>query len=131
MAELSKFFKIVLIIDIIAAFFWGIIYLLATEDLAGVITPSTFYYWRLWGVSCTTLGVFGIIGFIRNEWTTIKAILEFVSIWVILANVISFISLADTTSASTTLSSLWTDWTIIVLIVLNIYAYLRENKQYK
>jgi len=132
MAELSKFFKIVLIIDILAALIYGILYLFIPEIYAGLIDSPAFdiHFWRLWGVTCTTLGVVGIIGFIRNEWTTLKVIIEFVVLWLILTNIINFISFATIARSPTNLASEWTDVIIIlILIVLNFYAYLRENKE--
>ncbi len=131
MAELSKFFKIVLIIDILAGLIYGILYLFIPEIYAGLIDPPAFdlHFWRLWGATCTTLGVVGIIGFIRNEWTTFKVIIEFVVLWLILMNIINLISLATIARSPTNLASQWTDFIIIIiLIILNIYAYLKENK---
>jgi len=132
MAELSKFFKIVLIINILAAFVYGILFLFIPEIYAGLVDAPAFdlQFWQLWGVTCTTLGVMGIIGFIRNEWTTLKIIIEFVIIWLILAEIIDLISIVNPARSATNLASQWTDIIIILfLIILNIYAYLRENKE--
>ena len=132
MAELSKIFKIVLIIDILAALIYGLLYLFIPEIYAGLVDPPAFdlHFWRLWGATCFTLGVVGIIGFIRNEWTTLKGIIEFVIFWLILTDIINFISLATVTRSPTNLASQWTDVIIIIiLIALNIYGYLSENKE--
>jgi len=69
MAELSKFFKIVLLIDVIAGVIYGILYLFIPEIYADLIDSPSFslQFWRLWGVTCLLLGIFGIIGLIRNE----------------------------------------------------------------
>ena len=132
MAELSKFIKIVLIIDIIAAFIYGILYLFIPEIYAELIDPPSLslHFWRLWGVNCVSLGVFGIIGLVRNEWTTFKIMIEFVIFWLIIQNILNIISLTDPARSPTNLESQLTDVIIILfLIVLNIYAYLREKKQ--
>lgn len=132
MAELSKFFKIILIINMIAAFIYGILYLFIPEIFAGLVDAPAFdlHFWRLWGGTCVSLGIFGIIGYIRNEWSTFKVIIEFVILWLIITVIINFVGFADITRSPTNLISQWTDIIIIlILIIIDIYAYLRENKQ--
>jgi hypothetical protein len=132
MAELSKFFKIVLIINIIAAFLYGILYLIIPEPYADMIDSPvlSIHFWRLWGATCMTLGVFGIIGLLRNEWTTYKVIMELVIFWLIFIEVLDFVFLFDPIHTTTSFSSQLIDVIVIlILIVLDVYAYLRENKQ--
>lgn len=83
-------------------------------------------------MTCFYLGVFGIIGLKRNEWTTFKIIIEFVIFWLIFQDIINIISLADPAPARspTNFASELADVIVIIgLIVLNSYAYVRENKQ--
>ena len=134
MAELSKLFKIILLIDIIAALIYGILYLFIPELYAALIESPSFslQFWRLWGVTCLLLGVFGIIGYIRNEWTTLKILIEFVICWLIGMDIINIIYLVDPTFTHTTTSftSELTDIIIIIILAfINIYAYLKENKR--
>jgi hypothetical protein len=83
MAELSKFFKIVLVIDIIAAFIYGILYLFIPGRYAVLIFSPYFslHFWHLWGLTCLILGIMGMVGFMRIEWTAIKIFMEFVMMW--------------------------------------------------
>lgn len=130
MAELSKFFKIALVIDIIAAFVYGTIYLFIPDIYRVLVDAPAFdiHFWRLWGGTCISLGIFGVIGIIRNDWDYLKIIIEFVIVWLIITVIINFISLPG--RSLTNLASEWTDIiVIIVLIVLNIYAYFKENKK--
>ena len=134
MAELSKFFKIVLLIDVIAGVIYGILYLFIPEIYADLIDSPSFslQFWRLWGVTCLLLGIFGIIGLIRNEWTTLKMLIEFVIVWLIGMNIVNIIYIVDPASTHTaaSLSSEIVDLIIIfILAALNIYAYLKENKR--
>ncbi|MFW9938081.1 MAG: hypothetical protein ACFFD5_10560 [Candidatus Thorarchaeota archaeon] len=134
MAELSKFFKIVLLINVIAALFYGIVYLFIPEIFAVLIDSPAFslQFWRLWGITCVSLAVFGVIGFIRNEWTTLKMLIEFVILWLILMEIVNIIYLVDPayTHSLTSFSNELIDIIVIAfLIVLNIYAYLKENKR--
>ena len=133
MAELSKFFKIVLLINIVAAVVYGVLYLFIPELYAVLIESPSFslQFWRLWGFTCFLLGVFGIIGYIRNEWTTLKMLIEFVICWLIGMDVINIIYLIDPafTHSATSFTSELTDIIIIIILaVVDIYAYLKENK---
>jgi len=71
MAELSKFMKIVLIVSIIAALIYGILYLFVPDFYAGLNDPPAYdpHFWRLWGSICISLGIIGILGFVRNDWS--------------------------------------------------------------
>ncbi len=132
MAELSKFLKIVLIINILAALIYGVLYLFIPEIYAVMIESPSFslQFWRLWGVSCFILGIMGIIGLLRNDWIQLKILLEFSILWLIGMNILNLIYLFDPSHTVTSFTSEVMDVIIIfVLIALNIYAYLRENKQ--
>jgi hypothetical protein len=132
MAELSKLFKIVLIINIIAAFIYGILYLFIPEIYAIMIESPSFslQFWRLWGVTCFILGIMGIVGLLRNDWMQLRILFEFSILWLIGMNILNIIYLFDPSHTAMSLTSEVTDVIIIfVLIVLDIYAYLRENKQ--
>lgn len=132
MAELSKFMKIVLIIDIIAAFIYGIFYLFVPALYAGLVDPPSYdeHFWRLWGGTCVSLGIFGIIGFIRNEWTKFKVMIEFVMLWLLITNILNLASFGYLNrSAANTISETIDIIVIFFLIGLNLYAYLQENKK--
>ena len=121
-----------MIINTIAGFIYGILYLFIPETYAELIDSPSFslQFWRLWGATYIALGIMGIIGLIRNEWTTLKIIIEFVIIWLIFMNIINIIYLTDPVHSPTSFTSELTDVIIIsILIVVDIYAYLRENKQ--
>lgn len=134
MTELSKLFKIVLILNIIAGFIYGILYLFIPEIYAVMIDSPSFslQFWRLWGVTCIILGIMGIIGLWRNDWIQMKMVFEFTILWLLGMNIVNIIYLFDPsfTHSPTSFTSELTDVIIIfVLIVLDIYVYLRENKQ--
>lgn len=132
MAEFSKFMKITLIIDILAAFVYGILYLFIPEIYAEMIESSQFslHFWRLWGMTCALLGVMGIIGMLRNDWTMFKMVMEFVILWLIGMNILNLIILVDPSQTPASFLSELTDVIIIFfLVVLNIYAYVKENKK--
>lgn len=132
MAEFSKLMKITLIIDILAAFVYGVLYLFIPEIYATMIESSQFslHFWRLWGMTCALLGVMGIIGILRNDWTMFKMMMEFVILWLIGMNVLNIIILTNPAHTLASFASELTDVIIIFfLIAINIYAYMRENKE--
>ena len=132
MAELSKFFKIVLMINILAALIYGVLYLFIPEIYAVMIESPAFslQFWRLWGVTCFLLGIIGIIGLLRNDWIQIKIILEFTILWLLGMNILNLIYLFEPSHTPTSFTSEVIDVIIIfVLIALDIYTYLREKKQ--
>jgi len=131
MAELSKFLKIVLIINLIAALFYGIMYLFLTNLWATLIDPSDFdlHLWRLFGGTCISLGIFGVVGLIRNEWTHLKILFETTILWLIVVDILNIISLIQIPRSPTNLVSQVTDVIVIfILIILDIIAYFKENK---
>ena len=134
MAELSKIFKIVLIINIIAAFIYGILYLFIPEIYAAMIESPSFslQFWRLWGVTCLILGIMGIIGLLRNDWIQFKILFEFTILWLLGMNILNIIYLIDPSfihSPTSFISEMMDVIIIFVLIALDIYIYMRENKE--
>ena len=132
MAELSKLLKIVLILNIIAALIYGILFLFIPEIYAAMIESPSFslQFWRLWGLTCFILGIMGIIGFLRNDWIQLKILLEFTILWLLGMNVLNLIYLFDPGHTPTSFTSEVIDVIIIfILIALDIYSYLRENKE--
>lgn len=132
MVEFSKLFKIVLIINIIAGLIYGILYLFIPEIYAAMIESPSFslQFWRLWGVTCLIMGIMGIIGLMRNDWIQIKILFEFTILWLLGMNILNLIYLFDPSHTPTSFTSEVTDVIIIfVLIAVDIYAYLKENKE--
>ena len=132
MAEFSKLMKIVLIINIIAALIYGIFYLFIPEIYAGLVEASDFndQFYRLWGGTCISLGIFGILGFFRNDWGQFKMLFELVILWLIITEIINLASFAYIVRTPANLVSEWIDVIVIILIiVMDIYAYMKENKK--
>ena len=132
MAQFSKLFKIVLFINIIAGLIYGVLYLFIPEIYATMIESPSFslQFWRLWGLTCLIMGIMGIIGFIRNDWIQIKILFEFTILWLLGMNILNLIYLFDPGHTPTSFTSEVLDVIIIfVLIALDVYTYLRENKE--
>ena len=131
MAEMSKEFKILLLANTIVAFIYGFMYLVIPDILSTLIEPTNYdpHFWQLWGGTCISLGILGLIGLKRGDWEKIKILIEFMILWLILALIVNFISLIITTHSAAALASQWLDnIVIIVIIVVDSYFYLREQK---
>ncbi|MHA1196329.1 MAG: hypothetical protein ACTSRH_02690 [Promethearchaeota archaeon] len=131
MAEFSKFMKIVLSINIFAAFIYGILYLFIPEFYSSLVDAPNYnpLFFRLWGATCTSLGIVGILAFLRNNWEQFKILFEFVILWLIIQDIVNLTSFSYLARSPTNIASQWTDIIIIILlIIIDIYAYLKENK---
>ena len=132
MAELSKLMKIVLGINILAAFIYGILYLLIPEIYGSLIDTPAFdaHFWRLWGGTCLSLGVFGILGIIRNDWSRFGVFMEFVIIWLLITNLLNLASFGYLNrSLTNAISELIDVIVIFIIIALDLYAIIQENKK--
>ncbi len=130
MVEISKNMKIMLIVDAIAGFIYGVFYLIIPELYSVIIDSTNFdpQFWRLWGATCFAFGIFCLIAVKRAEWENIKILVELGILWLILALVVNFIIIAIVPFSVTAYASQWFDnVVIIILIVANTYLYLKES----
>jgi hypothetical protein len=130
MVEISKNMKIILIVDAIAGFIYGVFYLIIPE-LTSLIRESANFdpqFWRLWGATCFAFGIFCLIAIKRAEWENIKILVELGILWLILAAVVDFIVIFTIPLSITAYASQWFDnIVIIILIVANSYFYFKEG----
>ena len=123
MAEISKEAKIVLLINIIASFIFAFFFLGIPEIYAGWTNEAYFspICWRQLGGTLLILGIFGIIALMRKEWEQVKIFWEFgiaflivlvcIDIWIIAYGLFDYTVIVE-----------------IVLVVINIFFYIRERK---
>jgi len=131
MVEMSKNMKIMLIVDAIAGFIYGVFYLIIPELYSVIIDSTNFdpQFWRLWGATCFTFGIFCLIAVRRAEWENVKILVEFGILWLILALVVNFITIATVRLSWTAYASQWFDNIVIILLIAaNCYLYLQESK---
>ena len=131
MVEMSKGLKIILIVDIVVAVYYGVLYLLLPEFYYQRNDASAFdlHMWRLFGGTIFVLGIAGIIALKRGEWEAAKPLMEVVIMWLIMVAVLDIVLLI---TVSVTPTYIWSTSTtivlIIILIIVNIYFYQREGK---
>ena len=131
MAELSKGLKIILIVDIIVAMYYGVMYLLLPELYYSMNDAPAFdlHMWRLFGGTLFVLSIAGIIALKRGGWEAVKPIMEVVILWLIMVAVLDIVWVLSAGASPTYVRSISTTIVLlIILIIANIYFYQREGK---
>ena len=132
MAELSKEYKILLIIHVIIAFIYGIMYLFFTEMIYTANDAPFFdpHFWRIFGGLMLALGIAGIIGLRMGDWDKIKLLMIFAIIFLIILIIVNITSNIYSVRSATNLIFHWFDTSLmIVLVVVDIIFYMREEKK--
>ncbi len=132
MAEFSKEMKIVLIINMIVAFVYGIMYVFLPETVYSLNDAPYFdpHFWRLFGGALLAMGITVLLGIIKGDWDYIKLFFQYAIIGLIIFVLVNVTSIIYVTRSATNLIFHWLDTIVmIVLIVFNTYFYLREEKK--
>ena len=131
MVKMSKGIKIILLVDIIVAIYYGVLYLLLPEFYYQRNDAPAFdlHMWRLFGGTIFVLGIAGIIALKRGEWETVKPIMEVVILWLIMVAVLDIVLLLTVSASPTYIRSTSTTIVLLIIIIIaNIYFYQREEK---
>ena len=132
MAEFSKEMKIVLIINMIVAFVYGIMYVFLPETVYSLNDAPYFdpHFWRLFGGALIAMGIPVLLGIINGDWDYIKLFFQYAIIALIIFVLVNVTSIIYVTRSATNLIFHWLDTIVMtVLIVFNTYFYLREEKK--
>jgi len=131
MTELSKELKIVLIINAIAAFFYGFMFLVIPDiynELSDEPYPNVNLL-RLWGGTITLLGIFALITVKRGEWESGKIMIELAMAWLLVITIINLASFAYVKRSPTNIASSWSDVIVtFVFFLMNLYFYQKQKK---
>ena len=131
MVEMSKGLKIILVVDIIVAIYYGVLYLLLPEFYYQRNDAPAFdlHMWRLFGGTIFVLGIAGIIALKRGEWEAVKPIMEVVILWLIMVAVLDIVLLLTVNASPTYIRSTSTTIVLLIIVIIaNIYFYQREEK---
>ena len=131
MVEMSKGLKIILIVDIVVAIYYGVMYLLLPELYYQMNDAPAFdlHMWRLFGGTLFVLGIAGIIALKRGEWEAVKPLMEVVILWLIMVALLDIVWVFSANASPTYIRSISTTIVLlIILIIANIYFYQREGK---
>jgi hypothetical protein len=123
MAEISKEAKIIILINMIASFIFAFFFLGIPEIYASWTNDAYFspISWRQLGGTLLILGIFAIIALIRKEWEQVRIFWEIgiaflivlisIDIWVLANGIFDYTVIVE-----------------IVLVVINIFFYIRERR---
>ena len=131
MVEMSKGLKIILIVDIVVAVYYGVLYLLLPEFYYQRNDAPAFdlHMWRFFGGTIFVLGIAGLIALKRGEWEAAKPLMEVVIMWLIMVALLDIVLLLTVSVSPTYMRSTSTTIVLlIILIIVNIYFYQREEK---
>ncbi len=132
MAEMSKEMKIVIIVNVIVAFIYGFLELIIPEIYYQLTDAPAFdvQALRVCGGALVVLGIFGIIAIIRADWEKVKITFELAIAYEILLLILDIVAYITITGSATWITGQIIATIIkIILIVINIYFYLREEKR--
>jgi DMSO reductase anchor subunit len=132
MAEISKLFKIMLIIDVIVAFVYGILYVFVPNIVYDLNDAPAYdpHFWRLFGGAILSLGIGALLSLIIKEWEKIKLFILTTFIFLIITAIVNISSALYMIRSPTNLIFHWLDTIIIIiLIVLNGFFYIKEGKK--
>ena len=131
MVEISKNMKIVILINAIAGILYGIFYLIIPEVTLGIRDSHNYdpQFWRIFGATVIAFAVFLLVSIQRAEWDNIKILVELIILWLILIVIVNFITLATVPYSAAGLAAQWFDnIIIIILIIVDVFFYQKENK---
>ncbi len=132
MVEMSKRLKIILIVDIIVAIYYCVMYLLIPEVYYQMNDAPAFdlHMWRLFGGTLFVLGMAGIIALKRGEWEAAKPLIEVVILWLIMVAVLDIVYVLSVSASPTYIRSISTTIALlIILIIVNICFYRLEGNK--
>ncbi|NHJ25385.1 MAG: hypothetical protein EAX89_12460 [Candidatus Lokiarchaeota archaeon] len=132
MAEMSREYKILLIVHIIVAFIYGIMYLFLPETVYSVNEAPFFdpHFWRLFGGILFAIGIAGIVGLKMGDWEKVKLLMLYAITFLIILILVNLTSNTYIIRTATNLVFHWLDTTVmIVLLIFDIFFYIREEKK--
>ncbi|MFX1448000.1 MAG: hypothetical protein ACFFCG_07665 [Promethearchaeota archaeon] len=131
MGEISKNLKIVIIVNVVAALVYGILQTFFTEAYLMMVEQPTpdVHFTRVGGGTLLVLVIFGIYSVLKKSWDEFKLLYEFVIVYLIMLLILDIVYFATfTISATNFTNTLIATILTAVLIVVDIFFYLKEQK---
>ena len=132
MAEISKEMKIVLIINMIVGLLYGIMYVFLPEGLYSLNDAPYFdpHFWRLFGGALVAVGIVILLAILNGDWDNIKLFYQFALVFLIIIALVNLTSNVYVARSATNLIFHWLDTIVVILLLIfNIFFYLREEKK--
>jgi len=132
MGEISKELKIVILVNAAAAVIYGILQTFITEAYLTMVDQPTpdVHFTRVGGGTLLVLAIFGIYTVLKKDWEDFKLLFEFVIVYEIMLFILDIVYFATfTISAINFANTLIATILTAALIAVNIFFYLREQKE--
>ena len=132
MAEMSKEYKIIVLVNVIAAFIYGILYVFLPDVVYSGNDAPYFdpHFWRLFGGVLLAIGIVGLFGLLRLDWDKIKVFMLYGIVVLLIILLVNLTSNIYVIRSATNLIFHWIDsFVILILLIINTFFYRRENKK--
>ncbi|MFW9820977.1 MAG: DUF4345 family protein [Candidatus Thorarchaeota archaeon] len=132
MAEISKEFKILLLINIVVAFVYGVLYTFLPNVVYSLNDAPYFdnHFWRLFGGVLIGIGITTLLGLKKGDWDSMKLYVLYAIIFLIITGIINVTSTIYITRSATNMIFHWIDnIVIIVFAVIDSFFYWKEEKK--
>ncbi|NVM30553.1 MAG: hypothetical protein HWN65_17060 [Candidatus Helarchaeota archaeon] len=132
MTEISKPFKIAMIVIGGIALFYGIWWVFFTEAYYSMVGGIYEDPGALRGQGGTLLlfGIFNLIAALRLNWEQAKYYVEFAIGWMIIMLILNIVNLSDPNNTSTSVMMIWLNIALLaVFMAIVLYFYLQQEKK--
>lgn len=132
MAEISKPFKIAMIVIGAIALLYGIWWVIFTDAYYTMMGGPYFDPGAMRGQGGTLLcfGIFNMIAALKLEWEQAKYYVEFAIGWMIIMVVLNAINLADPLYSAMDIMMFWVNIALLaVFLAVVLYFYLQQEKR--
>ena len=137
MAEISKGFKIVILLIVIASLYYAIMYLFLTDLYYATLGYPLHPYHDPWavranGITMLCFGIFGLLAVKVADWEKIRLYMQFGIVWLLVSLIEGNLTWLDPQAITVSGGLLMSIVTLvlgIVFIVLIIYFYRQEEKK--
>ncbi|NVM31809.1 MAG: hypothetical protein HWN65_23420 [Candidatus Helarchaeota archaeon] len=132
MAEISKGFKIIIIVSGAVALFYGIWWTFLTEAYYTMIGGTNYDPPSVRGQGGTLilLGIFNLLAGLRLEWDRMKYYIQFGMSWLVVMIILNIVNFFGDVMTPAALMLTWMNIAILAaFLVLFVYFYLQEEKK--
>jgi hypothetical protein len=132
MAEISKAFKILLLINVIVAFVYGILYTFLPNVVYSLNDAPYFdnHFWRLFGGVLIGIGITTSLGLKKGDWDSMKLYVLYAIIFLIITGLINITSTIYITRSLTNMLFHWLDNIVIIAFaIIDSFFYWKEEKK--
>lgn len=129
---MSKEYKIIVLVNVIAAFIYGILYVFLPDVVYSGNDAPYFdpHFWRLFGGVLLAIGIVGLFGFLRLDWDKIKVFMLYGIVVLLIILLVNLTSNMYVIRSAANLIFHWIDnIVILILLIINTFFYMRENKK--